>query len=84
MVLILKKIISQYFSPTKVLIFLCYTVAEEAQVLKQESTWLRAGRQGFDPGCRRRGDFSSLLCIQTGPGVHLTFYKISTVAFPQE
>ena len=30
---------------------------------------------GFNPRCQRGGDFSSLLCVQTGPGVHLASYK---------
>ena len=46
------------------------------------SAELRAGRPGFDPGCRRGEDFSSLLRVQTGPGVHSTFYKMSTGGFP--
>ena len=49
--------------------------------LKRLGAWLRAGRPGFDPGCRRGGDFSSLLRVQTGPGVHSTSYKISTGDF---
>ena len=44
---------------------------------------LRAGRPGFDPGCRRGGDFYSLLRVQTGPGVHSTSYKMSTGEFPR-
>ena len=28
------------------------------------------------------GDFSSFLCVQTGPGVHSASYKMSTGAFP--
>ena len=30
------------------------------------------------PGVRGGGDFSSLLCVQTGPGIHSTSYKMST------
>ena len=30
----------------------------------------------FDPGCRRNGDFSSLLRVQTGPRVHSDSYKM--------
>ena len=40
---------------------------------KRQGACLRAGpagRPGFDPGCRRGGDFSTLLHIQIGPGVH--------------
>ena len=35
------------------------------------------GVPGFDPGCRRGGDFSSVLRVWTGPGVHSTSYKMS-------
>ena len=52
-----------------------------ARWLKRQGAWLRAGRPGFDPGCRRSGDFSSLLLVQTGPGVHSTSYKMSTGEF---
>ena len=38
----------------------------------------------LDPGCRRGGDFSSLLRVQTGPGVHSTSYEMSTGGFPRE
>ena len=41
-----------------------------------------AGRAGFDPACRR-GDFSSLLRVQTGPGVHSTSCKMSTGDSPR-
>ena len=51
--------------------------------LKRQGAWLRAGRPGFDPGCRRGGDFSSFLRVQTGPGVHSTSYKIRTGVFPR-
>ena len=46
-----------------------------ARWLKRQGAWLRAGRPGFDPRCRRGGDFSSLLRVQTGPGVHSTSYQ---------
>ena len=36
-----------------------------------------------DPGVGGGGDFSSLLRVQTGPGVHSTFYKMSTGEFPR-
>ena len=49
--------------------------------LKRQGVWLRAGRPGFDPGCRKGGDFSSSLHVQTGPGVHSTSYKMSTGEF---
>ena len=49
-----------------------------AKWLKRQGAWLRAGR----PGCRRGGDFSSLLRVQTGPGVHSASYKMSTGDFP--
>ena len=32
---------------------------------------LQAGQPGFNPECQRVGDFPSLLCVQTGPEVHL-------------
>ena len=51
---------------------------------KRQGASLRAGRPGFDPGCRRGGDFSSLLRVQTGPGVHSTSYKMSTGEFLRE
>ena len=41
-----------------------------------------AGRPGFAHRCRRDGDFSSLLHVHTGPGVHSAFYKMSTEDFP--
>ena len=53
-----------------------------ARWLKRQGAWLQAGWAGFDPGCRRGGDFSSLLCVQTGPGVHSTSYKLNTGEFP--
>ena len=48
-----------------------------ARWLKRQGAWLRAGRPEFDPGCRRGGNFSSHLRVQTGPGVHSTSYKMS-------
>ena len=53
-----------------------------ARWLKQQGAELRAGQPGFDPGCRRGRDFSSLLRVQTGPGVHSASYKMSTGCFP--
>ena len=53
-----------------------------ARWLKRQGAELRAGRPGFDPGCRRGGDFSSLFRVQTGPGVHSASYKMSTGGFP--
>ena len=44
--------------------------------------WLRAGRPGFDPGCRKSGEFSSLLRVQNDPGVHYASSKMSTGGFP--
>ena len=55
---------------------------EWARWLKRQGAELRAGRPGFDPGCRRGGYFSSLLRIQTGPEVHSASYKMSTEGFP--
>ena len=54
-----------------------------ARWLKRQGPWQRAGRPGFDPGCRRGGDFSSLLRVQTDPGVHSHSYKMSTEGFPR-
>ena len=50
-----------------------------------QSGWTSSssGKARFDPGCWRGGDFSSLLCVQTGPGVHSASYKMSTGEFPQ-
>ena len=31
--------------------------SEWAMWLKRQGAWLRAGRPGFDPGCRSGGDF---------------------------
>ena len=53
-----------------------------ARQLKRQGAELRAGLPGFDPGCRRGGDFSSLLRVQTGSGVHSASYKMSTGVFP--
>ena len=53
-----------------------------ARWLKWQGAWLRAGRPGFKPVCRRDGDFSSLLRVQTGPGVHSTSYKRVPGNFP--
>ena len=36
---------------------------------------------GFGPGCRRGGDFTLLLRVQTGPGVHSTSCKMSIGEF---
>ena len=41
------------------------------------SAWLWAGQPGLNPRCRRGGDFSSLLLVQTDSGVHLTSCKMS-------
>ena len=46
------------------------------------NNYVWAGRPGFDPGCRRSADFSSLLRVHIGPGVHSASYKMSTGAFP--
>ena len=60
-----------------------YYAALWARWLKRQGAWLWVGWPGFDPGCRRGGDFSSsLLHVQTGPGVHSTSYKMSTGDFP--
>ena len=55
----------------------------QARWLKRQGAWLRAERPGFDPGCRRDGDFSPLFRVQTGPGVYSTSYKMSTGKFPR-
>ena len=44
---------------------------------------LQAGWPGFNPGCRRGGDFSSVVRVQTGPEVHSVSYKMSTGGFPR-
>ena len=36
----------------------------KARWLKRQGAWLRTGQPGFDTGCRRRQDFSSLLRVQ--------------------
>ena len=51
-----------------------------ASWLKRQGAWIRAGLPGFDHGCRRGGDFSSVH-VQTGPGVLSTSYKMSTGEF---
>ena len=61
--------------------FIIIYVQKWARWLKRQGAWLRAGQPGFDPGCRSGGDFSSLLRVQTGPGVHSTSYKMSTGEF---
>ena len=43
----------------------------------------QAGRPRFDPQVWGVGDFSLLLRVQTGPGIHLASYKMSTGGFPQ-
>ena len=50
---------------------------------QRQGAGLRAGRPGFDPGCRRGVDFSWLLRVQTGPEVHLASHKMSTGGFPR-
>ena len=67
--------------PSRELIF--NTIFIWARWLKRQRAWLRAGRPGFDRGCRRGGDFSSLLRVQIGPGVHSNSYKMSTGEFPR-
>ena len=52
--------------------------------LKRQGAWLRAGRPGFEPGCRKGWDFSLPLHVQTGPEVHSASYKMSTGGFPRE
>ena len=60
----------------------CVCVCVWSRWLKRQGAELRAGQPGFDPGCRRGGDFSSFLRVQTGPGVDSASYKMSTGAFP--
>ena len=43
---------------------------------------LRTRQPEFDPLRRRDGDFSSLLRVQTGTGVHSSSYKMNTLAVP--
>ena len=52
------------------------------QVAKAQGAWLRAGRHRFDPGCRKGGDFHSVLRGKNGPGIHSASYKMSTGALP--
>ena len=55
-------------------------VGQVAQAARRLATgWTARVRSG----CRRGGDFSSLLRVQTGPGVHSTSYKVSTGEFPR-
>ena len=65
----------------KLLLGICMKNVLGARWRKRQGASLWAGRPGFDPGCRRAGDFSSLLRVQTGPGVHSTSYKMSTGEF---
>ena len=60
-----------------------YIYIQRARQLKRQGTELRAGRPGFDPECRRGGDFSSVLRAQTGPEVHSGSYKMNTGGFPR-
>ena len=55
----------------------------EGQVAQVANTWLCAGQPGFDPGCQRGGDFSSLLRVQTNPGPTQPPIKMSIGGFPQ-
>ena len=45
------------------------------QVAEVQDTWLWGGQPGFDPRCQGCEYFSSLLHVQTGPGVHSTSYR---------
>ena len=65
------------------IIIYCLTLSSRGPgKLKWQGSRLQAGQPGFNPGCRRGGDFSPLLRIQTGPGVHSASYKMSTEGFP--
>ena len=55
-------------------IFLCGPGSSSGKALGLRARW-----PGFHPWCRRSEDFSSLLRVQTGSGVHSTSYKMSTV-----
>ena len=60
-----------------------YLLIGMGKVAQAARRWARAGRPQFDPGCRRGGDFSSLLHVQTGPEVHSASYKMITGGFPR-
>ena len=45
---------------------------------KWQGAWLRAGRLGFDPRCRRDRDFLFTSRVQTGHGIHSASYKMNT------
>ena len=52
-------------------------------IFAEQGAWLWAGRPGFDPCCRKSGDFSSFLRVQTGPEIHSASYKMSIGGFPR-
>ena len=55
------------------------------QVAQAARRLIAGWRPNFDPGCRRSEDFSSLLRVQTVPGVqaYSVSYKMSTEGSPQ-
>ena len=54
-----------------------------ARQIKQKGAWLRAGWPGFDPWCRRGGDFIHSFVSRLVLGVHSTSYKMSTGLSPE-
>ena len=60
-----------------------YTLSEDQVSQNGKAFGYGLGRPGFDPGCLRGGDSSSLLRVQTGPGVHSASYKMNTGDFPR-
>ena len=59
--------------------YCCYFIIW-ARWLKEQVTWLWAGRHGFDPG-RGRIKIFSRLCVHIGPGAHLASCKMSNRVF---
>ena len=53
-----------------------------SRYVMSDGAGLWAGQLRFDPKCQRGGDFSSLLRVRPGPGVHSASYKMSTRDFP--
>ena len=65
-------------------IFLSFLILLWTRWLKRQGAWPRAGRPGFNPRYRRGEDFSTLLRVQTGPGVRSTSFKMNTGRFTLE
>ena len=56
--------------------------AFQFSIMPAQGIWLWTGWSGFDPRCRRGGDFSLLLCVQTGPGMHSASCRNEYQGFP--